>query len=497
MNFDSAFVTAILRADVAAVLKAKGLGISTADLDSEEAQLALEFIYDYAAKYQELPAEDLVVGKTGVDLEESSSNAEFWTEEMLNKKLFRKLQTGLNDSTDVLLKGKPKESFASVEELVRDVRRSNLSSAPTESLFKLGPEVLQQYKDIKAGKKGILTRWPTINKATLGFWPQDLVMWVARVATGKTWSSVIIAHDAWAGEWFEWDFSKKNLVKYVTKACLGRVPLDEGEVALPGEPEDKPCGWKNPLPERETMCPACQQVKLERQPGYKVLYITTEISKIRIAQRFYAVRYGLPYGDFRADRLNEYDESKLYKSVDDLYNMEGLSIVGGDFDFSIGALEAAIEETQPDLMVLDGAYLIKGDGKTRTEKAADVFNELKRMVQRYKIAAVITSQLNRSADPKNKETVSTETIALTDVAGWNADMAVGMVQTDDMKVEGRMIFKPLKVREGEGQEIELYWDFKRMCFDELAGQDDDGGGTFGGGDAGDGGMVVSEDDTPF
>jgi hypothetical protein len=56
---------------------------------------------------------------------------------------------------------------------------------------------------------------------------------------------------------------------------------------------------------------------------------------------------------------------------------------------------------------------------------------------------------------------------MTDVAGWNADLIFGLIQTEEMKKNKRLAFKPLKVREGESEEIECNWDFTTMNFSEL------------------------------
>lgn len=203
--------------------------------------------------------------------------------------------------------------------------------------------------------------------------------------------------------------------------------------------------------------------------GHKVLFATTEMSKIKIVQRFSAYWMKLPYDDIRKGRLGVFAEKKFYDGVQELLKAEGLVFVGGDFDFTIGSFESAVEESDPALTVLDGAYLLRVDGNTRTEQAANAFNELKRMAHRRMIPFFVTSQLNREAKGSmggNK--ISVDQIALTDVAGWNGDVIYGVVQDDDMKKDGKMALKPLKLREGIGiEELELNWNFDTMDFTEI------------------------------
>lgn len=459
MNLDGAFLFSLAKEGKTAVLRAKSLGITGEDIEEPEGQDALNFMYEAVALYGQAPPPDIVIAKTGADLEEHAASADLIIDEMLKKKLMFRMQRGLTTSVEFLDNGDPRGSFDHTETLIREVRSAQIVHSPVESLFALGPDVLQDYEDIKAGKRGIQTRWPTINKATLGFWPQDLVLFVARVATGKTWASIMMAHDAWSGMWCEWDGMDLHIL--YRKECQAPAYDDE-------QGNRRKCEWIGPsrrVIDSEDKCPRCGGEV--RAKGHRVLYVTTEVSKKRIASRFFSVRYQLPYYAMRSGRLNPNDENKLKRGVEHLREAGGLAIVGGDFDFTIGGLEAAVEQAEPELVVLDGAYLMRGSGKTRTDQAANVFNDLKRMFQRTGLAGVVTSQLNRSANPAQRNTVSTESIALTDVAGWNSDMVVGMIQDEDMRDAKRMYFKPLKVREGVGEEIEVNWDFTSMNFDEL------------------------------
>jgi replicative DNA helicase len=149
-------------------------------------------------------------------------------------------------------------------------------------------------------------------------------------------------------------------------------------------------------------------------------------------------------------------------------------VIGGGFDFRIESLEAAIDNKKPDLVVLDGAYLLKMKGDTRTEQAANIFNELKRLANRRELPIVVSSQFNRGVDKNQKNSVGPEKIALTDVAGWNADLIFALSMTEDMRKEKRMELLPMKFREGVGKSFEINWDFEGMNFSERAsGADSD------------------------
>jgi len=199
----------------------------------------------------------------------------------------------------------------------------------------------------------------------------------------------------------------------------------------------------------------------------RVLFASTEMSKERILQRFYALHMRLPYEEFRKAKLGVFVEQKFREQAIAMQAMDGLFIVGGDFDFRVESLEAAIDDCEPDLVLLDGAYLLKGEGEGRTEKASNSFDDIKRLAKRCRVPLVATTQFNREAKVNSAKSASVEKIALSDAAGWNADLIYGLVQTEDMKRDGRMILKPMKFREGIGEDVECLWDFATMDFREV------------------------------
>ena len=322
------------------------------------------------------------------------------------------------------------KAYEQYEEGLRELRKLGIATSKTTSLLSHAPDFLEYYDKLKAGHTGILTPWPSVNDATLGFWPEDFVLYVARMGIGKTWALTIIANHAW-------------------------------------------------------------HVQSKR-----VLFITTEMGREKIFQRWLAVHFKYPYNELRRGKLSAFAEQQMRDRLDEMMNDEGLYIVGGDFDFRIESLEAAIDECEPDIAFVDGAYLLKVKGDGRVERAANSFDELTRTAKRCHIPLVASTQFNRQVKSNNLASVGPEKIALSDAAGWNADLIYGLVRTDDMVKDKRMVQLPLKFREGEGKEIETHWDFDLMNFDELpqgtqaaqSGSGGSGGGQgAGGGSKGSGG----------
>ena len=440
IDLDKALVAALLRDGAPALKDARAKGLRP-DLLMGEGQKIYEFVIDYFVRYGDLPAMDVVQGKTGLTLDELAPNvhAGFVVDAVLDRNLHAKLRLGWN-KMDELLKAQPtdaQKALGYLEEFLLELRREKLSQSKVESLFLLGPEVRAYYEAVKGGKQGIQTPWPAVNAPTLGFWPMDLILFVARVGIGKTWTAVILALNAW-------------------------------------------------------------------RQGKRVLFASTEISRTRIAMRLFALMYRLPYKEFVSGKLGMHIEKTFFDGMEEMLNKEGLYVVGGDFDFRVESFSAALDEIKPDLAILDGAYLLRTSGATRTEKAANAFDDLKRLAHRHKIAMAVTHQFNREVKASVASTARVESIGLTDVAGWNADLIFGLIQTDEMKKDKKMRIKPLKVREGVGDEVEVRWDFDTMDFSQLGIVTS--GGSASGGDAaefdtglppGTGSNSGGSDDVPF
>jgi len=435
LDLDKLFVSALLREGREAFEKARAAGAK--DRLRGEGLQAFQFVSGYVRDYGEMPVPHQIEGRLGISLEgedifqleDTPPKAFAWyLGEVTNRYLGETINTALARVSD--LQADPRQAAELITRLAAQLQESGGQSR-TESFFAGNEEVWQYYERIEAGERGVLTPWPSMNEATFGFWPEDLVLFAARLGTGKTFLMILLALHA----------------------------------------------WRNPDP--------------KTGKPHKVLFITTEISQLRIRLRFFSVFAKLPYGDLTHGRLTHEGKHKFRKFLDETKFAEGIDIIGGDFDFSIGAVAAAIDASKPGIVILDGAYLLQADGNTRTERMANVFNDVKRLAKTKHVPIVITTQFNREVKKDVSKSVQVESIALSDVGGWNADLIFGMIQTEEMKVARQMIFKPLKVREGEGKEFMCQWDLSLMAFNELSTE---GGG---GGDADEHGTplhTVTEDE---
>lgn len=390
------------------------------------AREAILYIQEHVKTYGALPGLAVIEGKLGIPLPPNlgGDTVKFWVDEIVKNAIGNEVKRSIDSSLELLQNQKILESFEELQEAVARCSLLQVGDGDTRvtQMFEEGTNVWNYYSKVKSGERGILTPWDPINKSTLGFGAQELILFAARSGVGKTWASLMIAEHAWTGYQLE------------------IRPIQPDGTWGPGEMVTK---------------------------KHKVLYVTTEMSKLLIALRFFALQLRIPFGRLRSGHLTIYEEEKLKKATIERLKETGLGIVGGNFDFRADTLAAAVDENEPDIVIIDGIYLIKVPGKDRIEQAANAFTEVKRLATAKKIPVVVTSQFNREVKKNQAGTAQAESVALTDAAVWHATNIFGLVQTEDMQKDKRLLMKQLKTRDGTGKDFEMIWDLDNMEFKEV------------------------------
>lgn len=197
--------------------------------------------------------------------------------------------------------------------------------------------------------------------------------------------------------------------------------------------------------------------------GLKVLYFTKEMPSKQIARRFDALTYSLPYQALRKGTLNSFTE-RAWQDGTQQPAVQGELYIVGEESGGVSHVAAKIERYKPDVVYIDGMYLMEDDQKAREQwqKVGNISRDLKRLAKRVNLPIIATVQLNRSASNEGGDAAN---IAGSDIAK-DADVILGLFQTEDQRINKRMTLKVLKQREGERPEIECEWDMANMQFAE-------------------------------
>lgn len=388
-----------------ALKRSRELGVVPEALEKAEGK-ALQFIYKYVEEYGSVPAKSIFQAKNpsfAVYGFEPDAPLDYYCKEILKTSLSVTLNQGMEEIDQALREDDPYVALNRMEKMVFDVRCRRLSPTRVTKLLHIQEPVEDYYARMAAGETGVETPWDTVNKATQGFWPEDLVLLVGHTNVGKTWLFLLLLLHAY-------------------------------------------------------------------RTGKRVLIVTTEMSQLRIFLRMIAVYLGLPFGLLRRGLLNDEQYVTFKEGLKQFALEDRIFLIGGDFDFQLESIGMAIEECKPDILGVDGAYLLKSEGRDRFERAANVFNDLKRLAKAKKIPVLASSQFNREAKKGVAAQLSTQSIALTDAASWNADLICALHQDEDMKRDKRMILKWLKARDSWIPDMEINWDVDNGNFDEISSE---------------------------
>jgi replicative DNA helicase len=178
--------------------KAKRLGINKKNL-VEKASDVWEFIDSYRDKYNEVPKLEIIESIYGQKISKSEEEANFeWViSEILKRDLFQSLKQGITKVYKELEKYEPENALKEIERIVEVSKRKKTSCVEVKNLMNFGEDVIDLYNRTKRGDIGIRFPWPSMNKMTMGLWPQTLTFFAARPGTGKTFMIVIILLFAW------------------------------------------------------------------------------------------------------------------------------------------------------------------------------------------------------------------------------------------------------------------------------------------------------------
>jgi hypothetical protein len=201
--------------------------------------------------------------------------------------------------------------------------------------------------------------------------------------------------------------------------------------------------------------------------GHKVLFVSTEMSMLRIAMRYIAVDLKLPFQELRKGQLTAFAETRMRGDLQALKGtLTNFLLVGGNFKIDMRVIESAVEEAQPTIIFVDGAYLVHNRGENRFDMLANTVNDMKSLAVARQIPVVISTQFNRQQKHKAAE-ASLENVALAYALTWDADWVFALVQTKDMKLGNRMKIATLKARDAEPIFLEINWDLRNQDFSEI------------------------------
>lgn len=323
------------------------------------------------------------------ELQSTSDSVESLCDRVRDDKLYRDLVKMVEEGVR-LVREDPRDGL--------DFFRSNVASLTSQHVVtrdidvaRTAQETLSEYVRVKEGHGmlGIPWPWAKMNEVTLGIQRQELIFFYARPKSLKTW-----------------------LLLQCAVYCF--------------------------------------------EHGRKPLVVTTEMPTDQIRRRTAAIWSRVDYSDVRRGKLSPFDEQKYRDDLEAMSEMAvPLIITGNDDDdkgMGVMSLSTKIDEYEPDILFVDGVYLLRDDrgGRKSTDwqGQAHIVQDLKSLAFRSDIPIVGTTQANRSGD-KSKGNSNTE-MAFSDAYLQSADYVIRSIYDQKEKESQEAILTMPGVREAPG-----------------------------------------------
>jgi len=202
--------------------------------------------------------------------------------------------------------------------------------------------------------------------------------------------------------------------------------------------------------------------------GHDVLHSSMEMENQENVQRLSAMAARIKLTDLYTGDIGSFALKRLKAGLSVLKARPNkLWLMDGNLSASVDDIFMIATQLKPQLIVIDGAYLVSLQGeRDRYRRVAENAERIKK--QLAPIAPVIcTWQFSREANKKKKdEAVTLDDIAYSDVIGQISSVVIGLFEDDSAETDHRRKLTILKGRKGGVGSFLVRWDFNVMDFRE-------------------------------
>jgi replicative DNA helicase len=204
------------------------------------------------------------------------------------------------------------------------------------------------------------------------------------------------------------------------------------------------------------------------EQGYKTLFISMEMTQSQIYDRLLGIKLGVNPKVYRLGQISPFALEKLKEIT-----INNLKVIEGQFKSTLAEITTLAMIEKPEVLVIDGAYLIKLGTKqenymSKPEILEEIMKGLKHIAHSLKIPILASFQFKRETSRIGNFKQGVEAI---DRIQWSD--AIGQIMTsglaiyDDKDNPDRKLVEILRGRHGEDGEFYIHWDFDRGNFKEI------------------------------
>jgi replicative DNA helicase len=213
------------------------------------------------------------------------------------------------------------------------------------------------------------------------------------------------------------------------------------------------------------------------EAGKIPLFISMEMKRQQIGARLLAMASKVNLKVIRKGHLTTIAEEMLIRKTQELARMQPLYLLEGQFRKTINDIKALVQTLSPDILIVDGAYLLKLPNAPTNmplwQRIGEVAERLNNIALTANIPVLATFQINREGGKvakSGRRELGVEYLMLADAIGQLAHLVIAMLaneNSEDPDADKQRILKTLKGREGEDAEILMNWNYERMLFNEV------------------------------
>ena len=204
--------------------------------------------------------------------------------------------------------------------------------------------------------------------------------------------------------------------------------------------------------------------------GKRPLFVSFEMSIEEQEARYDSFISKVPYTRILSGDLTDIDMKKIRKALALRKNMHPFVFSEDTASLTtVSALASKVQEYQPDVLFVDGVYLMddeEGEPKGSPQALTNVTRSLKRLAQRFDIPVVATTQvLSWKLNNKKTRAVTADAIGYSSSFAQDADLVLGVERNPD--VDDQAIIRVVIARSAPTGEVHIKWDWTTMEFEEI------------------------------
>lgn len=208
------------------------------------------------------------------------------------------------------------------------------------------------------------------------------------------------------------------------------------------------------------------QAVAQAKEGYKVLFFTTEMSTKMVFRRIDAVWNLLNYTRFRKGQLLPDEEKRYFSYLEEMENTpdDEVMLVVEQVTGGVSQISAKIDQYQPDIVYVDGAYLMEDE-----EGEEDNWAGMTRIWRGlHKICLAKDRPIIVTTQSKDESGATLKSMSFAKAIANECDVVAVLEQDEQMRNDKEALLKPLKIREGDNMRVVmLNWDFDEMKFNSI------------------------------